>query len=266
MCILLLAAISLYGQDSAAPPGEVVSPTAATQTVSDHGIYTSGFRILSKNIGEGPGTYVQTILTAARRKWYPKIPELQTSGQMRSGTTILELEIKSDGSVDKIETIGSSGSNILDDTAKDAVTSSAPFGQLPADYRHGLKLQLEFAYRQPVNVDTPFCDGPNWGAHPSASTVLHRIGHGVTPPHPIHTPDPEYSDAGRQSKYQSTVMIAGTVDPDGAFTDLCLAEAAGYGLDRKSFEAVRTWTFQPATQEGAPVAVRIVVETTFRLY
>jgi protein TonB len=61
-------------------------------------------------------------------------------------------------------------------------------------------------------------------------------------------------------------MVGGTVDPAGAFTDLCIAQAAGEGLDEKAIEAVRTWKFEPAKREGEPVAVRIGIEVSFRLY
>jgi len=64
----------------------------------------------------------------------------------------------------------------------------------------------------------------------------------------------------------SVVQIAGTVDPQGAFTDLCVSQAAGEGLDEKAMEAVSTWKFEPATLRGEPVAVRVNVEVSFRLY
>lgn len=67
-------------------------------------------------------------------------------------------------------------------------------------------------------------------------------------------------------KYQSRVRLAGTVDQDGAFTDLCILVPGGAGLDDKAMAAVKTWRFEPATLQGEPVAVRIPVEVDFRLY
>jgi hypothetical protein len=40
----------------------------------------------------------------------------------------------------------------------------------------------------------------------------------------------------------------------------------GGGLDEKAIETVKTWKFKPATREGVPVPVRVVVEVTFRLF
>jgi TonB family protein len=38
------------------------------------------------------------------------------------------------------------------------------------------------------------------------------------------------------------------------------------GLDEKALEAVRQWRFDPATQDGQPVAVLVNIEVNFRLY
>ena len=38
------------------------------------------------------------------------------------------------------------------------------------------------------------------------------------------------------------------------------------GLDQKAIEAVRNWKFEPAKNNGKPVAVQINVEVNFRLY
>jgi len=125
---------------------------------------------------------------------------------------------------------------------------------------------MYFGYNQPSSAEAPFCEGPNWGAHPVEGSAVYRVGNGVKAPHATYSPDPEYSEEARRAKYQSEVTVAGTVDPQGAFTDLCLVQAAGFGLDEQAMRAVRAWKFEPATLQGQPVAVRLHVETTFRLY
>lgn len=87
------------------------------------------------------------------------------------------------------------------------------------------------------------------------------------PPRPKYSPDPVYAEQARKEHYMSVVGIAGTADRHGAFTDLCLVEAAGAGLDERAMEIVKTWRFEPATlRSGEPVAVRLLVEVKFRLY
>lgn len=129
-----------------------------------------------------------------------------------------------------------------------------------------VEFELNHGYAQPASAEAPMCNGPNWGAHPAGNAVLHQIGHGVTAPKATFSPEPEYSEQARKAKYVSASWIAGTVDVQGAFTDLCLAQAAGTELDEKAMSAVKTWKFEPAMLQGQAVPVRIVVEVEFHLY
>ena len=40
----------------------------------------------------------------------------------------------------------------------------------------------------------------------------------------------------------------------------------GMGLDEKAVEVVRTWRFKPGVRNGIAVAVRVLVEVSFRLF
>jgi TonB family protein len=212
------------------------------------------------------GFYPSQVLARVRSKWYPQIPELQELIGRKRGITVMEIEIGRDGSLGKMTKAGSAGDDSLDTVASEAISSSAPFAPLPAAYHEkALKMRMHFGYGQPASAEAPFCDGPNWGAHPAAY-VLHQVGEGITPPKATYSPDPEYSEKGRRDKYMSVVQIAGTVDPQGSFKDLCVSQAGGAGLDEKAMEAVKMWKFEPAIQRGEPVAVRINVEVSFRLY
>jgi TonB family protein len=202
-----------------------------------------------------------------RGKWYPQLLGLQQFIGKRPGTTVVEFEINQDGSLGNVRTVESAGDLPMYAAASQAIYSAAPFGRLPEAYPENvLTMRMHFGYAQPASAEAPMCNGPNWGAHPPANGVLHHVGHGVTAPKVTFSPDPEYSEQARKAKYLSAPWIAGTVDSQGAFTDLCLAQAAGSGLDEKAMEAVRTWKFEPTTLQGQAVPVRIVVEVDFRLY
>ena len=95
---------------------------------------------------------------------------------------------------------------------------------------------------------------------------IYRVGGGISPPRTVYSPDPEYSDQARRSKFQGTVVLWLIVDPDGKPRDLRVMRSLGMGLDEKAIEAVRTWRFDPARKDGQPVAVQINVEVSFRLY
>ena len=92
-------------------------------------------------------------------------------------------------------------------------------------------------------------------------------GHGgVTQPRVLYDPDPEYSDEARRAKFQGSVILALVVGPDGKPHNMRVQRSAGMGLDEKAMEAVNQWKFQPSMLDGRPVAVRISVEVSFRLF
>jgi TonB family protein len=61
---------------------------------------------------------------------------------------------------------------------------------------------------------------------------------GVTAPRPIYDPDPEYSDAARRAKYQSSVLLWLVVAPNGRPRNIRVQRSLGMGLDEKAIEAV----------------------------
>jgi len=257
-CIFIVCSSSLFSQNA---------PTESSSTGGKpDGVYASGFRILNKRAAGNNFNFDATvILSKVRDKWYPQIPELQKSVRQQ-GTTEINFEIQRDGSLGKLTTVKSAGDAAMDSAASESITSAAPFAALPDKFPDKtLKLEIFFGYDQPANPAAPFCDGPDSGAH-TANFPLHKIGHGVTPPRQIYNREPEFSEQARRDKYMSLVVISGTVDPQGAFTDLCVTQAGGEGLDERAIEAAKLWKFQPATLQGEPVAVRINAEMSFRLY
>ncbi|MGC2172411.1 MAG: energy transducer TonB [Candidatus Sulfotelmatobacter sp.] len=93
-----------------------------------------------------------------------------------------------------------------------------------------------------------------------------RPGRGVTPPRPIYSPDPEFSEEARKAKYQGTCVLSVVVDATGRPTNIHVINALGMGLDEKAIESVRNWKFEPGRKDGHPVAVEIAVEVDFHLY
>lgn len=93
-----------------------------------------------------------------------------------------------------------------------------------------------------------------------------RLAGGVSAPRAIYTPDPEYSERARKVGYRGTCVMRIVVDANGIPQDIRVTRPLGMGLDEKAMEAVRQWRFKPAMKDGAPVAVAINVEISFRLY
>ena len=266
----LIVSIVLFSSLAALTQDVHQSSDAATpgsgQAVAERVPNVSGFEVLSKATPQELKNYPFRILAGIRNRWFPQLRELQKSSDWKPGTAVVEFEINRDGSLGEVRVVDSAGNAALDTVASKAISTAAPFPILPETYPgQKLRLRYHFGYDQPATPEAPMCSGPNWGAHPTNYEVR-KVGNGVEAPHPTRSPDPEYSDAARRMKYQSRVRLAGTVDPQGKFSDLCVLVPAGGGLDQKAMSAVKTWGFEPATVDGAPVAVRINVEVDFRLY
>jgi len=245
----------LFGQDAPA------ATASATEARADRGTYTIGIQVPEGQNPEKLSLYPFNVLSQVREKWYPV---LQKTAGRQTGTVVVEFEINKDGSLRKIHKIESGGDASHDGAALGALSASVPFPHLPAEYPgKTFKMRMRFGY-QPENSATPSCVGPDSGAHPDGSMIYH-VGKDVTAPHAITSPEPDYTEEARQARYMSLVTVAGTVDPQGAFTDLCILQGAEFGLEENAIRATKTWRFEPATLQGKPVPVRISVEVSFQL-
>ena len=106
---------------------------------------------------------------------------------------------------------------------------------------------------------------PAGGEKGSAHNPL-DVGNGVSAPIAIYKPEPHYSEEARKAKWQGTVVLWIIVDAQGNVGDVRVARPLGLGLDEKAVDTVKTWKFKPAMHDGKPVAVRVAVEVTFRLF
>jgi TonB family protein len=95
---------------------------------------------------------------------------------------------------------------------------------------------------------------------------VYPVGGDVTAPIPIYKPEPGYTKEARAAKLQGTDVLWTIVDASGSVADVGLVKALDKGLDESAMQTVRTWKFKPATKNGAPVPVKVVVETSFRIY
>ena len=92
-----------------------------------------------------------------------------------------------------------------------------------------------------------------------------EVGNGVTPPKPVSTPNPEYTDKARKKRISGTVMVRMTVTSEGVVRDATVTKSLDKELDQQALKAVRMWTFKPATKDGQPVAVHVNADVSFDL-
>jgi protein TonB len=96
---------------------------------------------------------------------------------------------------------------------------------------------------------------------PSASTRSTLI-----PPQPRASILPVYPRGARTSGLQGVVKVSALVDPSGAVASAEILISSGSAvLDQAALDAVRRAAFTPATQDGLPVACRVIVPIRFQL-
>jgi protein TonB len=108
--------------------------------------------------------------------------------------------------------------------------------------------------------------GRGLGSRGGCCGNIYSLGDGVSIPRAIYSPEPEFSEEARRSKYQGEVTLLATIGVDGHTRDLRVVRSLGMGLDEKALEAVRTWRFEPGKKDGRPVAVQMNIIVSFHLF
>jgi TonB family protein len=87
----------------------------------------------------------------------------------------------------------------------------------------------------------------------------------IIPPVPHRKVDPKYSPAMQQDRAQGKVQLFCVVGTDGVVRSIELVNGADERLNQSAEEALAKWEFYPATRNGEPVDVDVVVEIPFVL-
>jgi TonB family protein len=92
-----------------------------------------------------------------------------------------------------------------------------------------------------------------------------RPGSGIEPPSIRHEVKPDYTEEARRRNVRGDVLMEIVVKRDGTVGDVRVLRGLGLGLDERAVEAVKQWSFNPATRKGVPVDVLVEVAMEFRL-
>jgi TonB family protein len=101
---------------------------------------------------------------------------------------------------------------------------------------------------------------------PGPAIMLTSNSVGITPPHLVVAPDPNYPDAARRAKIQGVVLVGCTIGVDGRVTSASVLKSLRKDMAASALQAIRMWKFEPAIKDGKPVAVEVRVEVAFHLY
>jgi TonB family protein len=117
------------------------------------------------------------------------------------------------------------------------------------------KLDQTEAYPQQLPATNGFAD-------PS----LHKAGEsGVTPPRCVYCPNPSYTDPARTVKFSGGALLEAVISEQGQAVQARVLRGLPYGLNQASLNAVRTWKFKPAMDNGKPVAAKVPIDVTFNI-
>lgn len=136
---------TIVSDDNAAEPLPV--PPGST----DHAaVQHAAVELQSDPQGADFKPYLTRILAIVRTNWRRVIPESVRMGTLR-GRTTLEFIINRDGSIPKLVTADSSGSDPLDRAAVASLSMSNPLPPLPSDFKGAqVRLAFSFSYNMPA--------------------------------------------------------------------------------------------------------------------
>lgn len=93
-------------------------------------------------------------------------------------------------------------------------------------------------------------------------------GNGVTWPEILREEKPKYTPEAMRAKVQGDIELEIVIKEDGTVGEVRVVKSFtnAYGLDQAAIEAARKWRFVPGKKGGVPVATRVPLVLTFRLY
>jgi TonB family protein len=126
----------------------------------------------------------------------------------------------------------------------------------------------------------PFGDGSSRAAAPAGQTAsakgavavgtpdgkdVHKVGGEVKEPVVVSRVPPTYPEEARKNRVQGRVVLEAVIDERGSVTTVEAVESPDPMLTDAAIEAVRKWTYKPATLKGKPVKVHLTVTVAFKL-
>jgi len=87
----------------------------------------------------------------------------------------------------------------------------------------------------------------------------------ITEPMRLDGPNPRYPAQAREEGINGVVVMDCVITEDGSVRDVKVVNSNAHILSEAAVEAVEQWTFEPATLDGIPVAIRYTLTVRFNL-
>ena len=95
--------------------------------------------------------------------------------------------------------------------------------------------------------------------------TVHAVEGDVRKPLRTGGPVPSYPSEAIEGGVEGTVVTRILIEKDGSVSDAEIVESLGEPFDASALEAVRQWTFEPATLDGEPVRVSYHITINYKL-
>lgn len=86
----------------------------------------------------------------------------------------------------------------------------------------------------------------------------------ITAPRKVNAVPPKYTEVARKEKIRGVVVLQAVITKEGVVEEIEVLEGLPYGLTEAAIEALKQWTFEPATLDNEPVDVYYNLTFNFR--
>jgi TonB family protein len=126
--------------------------------------------------------------------------------------------------------------------------------------------QALFRISYPGSFDDPAANDFNRRLHGLAPDAPLRVGSNVARPELRHQVKPGTTEEARHHHgFSGTVILETIIDTEGRVTNVRVLRGVPMGLTEAAVDAVKQWTFKPATLDGQPVKVFYVLTVNFQI-
>lgn len=187
----------------------------------------------------------------AYRKLHPLRYPKDAVQQRLQGETLVDVQVLSSGVPGQMSVRRSSGSELLDRAALEALAQSqfhpAKRAGRPVESRIQVPIRFSLDEAQAEAVATAATDATTY-----------------TPPSYRRLSPPEYPASAKSFGQQGTAVLKVGIDASGNVQTVDIADSSGVAeLDRAASTAVEHWTFNPASTDGTAVGSQVLVPVQF---
>lgn len=111
----------------------------------------------------------------------------------------------------------------------------------------------------------PIPQPPDRALRSSAQTRFEHIDKSITGPVIVNRVEPAYPEAYRRAGISGIVILELAINETGQVENYAILKSLGPALDMAALDAVRKWTFRPATRYDKPVPVLFNLTINFKL-